>query len=94
MKRLVLFPILILAAASHVLVGQNVTPPSPGTQTTSDNNPQPDDYEDPPKCESCGEEVEPTADSSGKKVCPEGSQEVKAAKSIHYTVGLGTTTYI
>jgi hypothetical protein len=101
MNRLVLVPIIALAAASPILVAQNVTPPSSDTQTSSENNPPPDDPPDEEECDKCKEGSEGDSDSGGGTKYKSPSEDAsgktcgedKENDSIRYSVGLGTTLY-
>ena len=101
MKRLVLVPIIALAAASPILVAQNVTPPSSDTQTSSENNPPPDDPPGEEECDKCKEGSEGDSDSGGGTKYKSPSEDAsgktcgedKENDSIRYSVGLGTTLY-
>jgi RHS repeat-associated protein len=98
MKRIVLVPIIALAAISPVLIAQTATSTSTETQTTSDNNPQTKKIPKKKKCKGCdaeGKEVTKEVETTdgSEPVCPDGFEEVKDVQSVDYTLGLGTATY-
>ena len=97
MKRIVLAPLIVLAAVYPVAISQNVTPPSTDTQISSVTNPPPQKYPKKKKCKGCenGKEIEKVIETTdgSEPVCPDGFEEVKDVQSVDYTLGLGTATY-